>query len=73
MLESSDFYRLMSRFSRASSSMPTAGTGMNPGLKELIKADTLENTSGEFVLEIFDAQGNRRPDEDLDADIIPII
>jgi hypothetical protein len=72
--DSSDFYWLMSRFQQGQQFYAgTAGTGMNPGLKELVMTDTLVRiTSGDYVLEIFDAQGNRRPEKDLDADIIPM-
>ena len=72
--ESSDFYWLMSGYQQVQFIYQgIAGTGMNPGLKELIKADTLVKiTSGEFVLEILDEDGNRRDETDLDNDIIPM-
>jgi uncharacterized repeat protein (TIGR02543 family) len=72
--DSSDFYWLMSRFQQSQQFYAgTAGTGMNPGLKELIETETLIRiTSGDYVLEIFDSEGNRRPEEDLDEDIIPM-
>ena len=72
--ESSDFYWLLSKYQQEQFIyFGIAGSGMNPGLKELLKADALVKiTSGVHVLDIVDAEGNRRPEEALDADIMPM-
>jgi uncharacterized repeat protein (TIGR02543 family) len=76
--EGSDFYWLLSRYQQGQFIYyGIAGTGMNPGLKDFLKelianANLIRITSGEYVLELLDSQGNPLPEDDLDNKIIPM-
>ncbi|HBI57395.1 MAG TPA: hypothetical protein DDY38_11265 [Firmicutes bacterium] len=73
--ETSDFYWLMSLFQQEQQFYAgTAGTGMNPGLKEVLKSETLiKVTSGEQVLEIYKPDGTRKTEAELENDIFPMV
>ncbi len=73
--ETSDFYWLMSCFQQEQQFYAgTAGTGMNPGLKEVLKSETLiKVTSGEQVLEIYKPDGTRKTEAELENDILPMV
>src|SRR5690606_17586286 len=76
--EGSDFYWLLSRYQQGQwIYYGIAGTGMNPGLKDFLKelianANLIRITSGEYVLELLDSQGNPLPEDELDNQIMPM-